>query len=91
MTAEEILTGIEIEQATDVNSERTLFYFDEVIKAMKIYANQKLDEAAEICLDTKSDNREYFDNFPDTDWELDNNGHLFRGNKNGILALKDDI
>lgn len=46
-TAEEILSSLLVEKVIDVNDRRTLLEFSEVIKAMKIYANAKLDEAAE--------------------------------------------
>jgi len=40
-TAEEIL--LEIDQVTDINDSRTLFEWDDVIKAMELFANQKTD------------------------------------------------
>ena len=52
-TAEEILCEID---TAFVNDCRTLFEYDDVIKAMKLYANQKLDEAANQATIKDEDN-----------------------------------
>jgi len=49
-TAEEILDDIDSEYCTnsDCSGSSTHYEYDEVLKAMKVYANQKLDEATEL-------------------------------------------
>jgi len=51
-TAEDILCETD---TAFVNDCRTLFEWEDVIKAMKLYANQKLDEAADILRPYSSD------------------------------------
>jgi len=75
-TAEEIL--VEIDQAVGLNDSRTLFEWEDVVKAMKLYANQKLDEVAEKATAKF--------NFTDRSFDAE-----LIVDKESILSLKDKI
>ena len=77
--AEKILS--EIDKVTDVNDSRTFFTYDQCLNAMKLYANAKLDEAAEKAKAQLVSNNEsvwYSDAWAEVD-------------KESILLLKDIV
>lgn len=81
--AEEILS--EVDRVTDVNDSRTLFTYDQVLQAMKEYANMKLDQAAEKAKVS------YYDGNIMISPKINNAGTIISVDKQSILKLKDEL
>jgi len=84
-TAYEML--LEVDQVLGINDSKTLFELDEVIKAMKLYANSKLDEAAnnsgvKMTRDIPAGQRYMWNHRTDCHYSV---------NKETILSLKDKV